>query len=486
MSKIKLKTSSPWIRESHFTATEFFGKEVLGFNYSEKEFVENSIYFLLFDTDFDTVPYKCVEIGETNFDKHSHTRAKEFTESNNITPNHPTQPFKQRNYFCPDEFYILCNKGIKGYESSFSVLHCVTEHSETTEDGTVYNVSVSEAESKRSEALIHKVKEDGYETINQFFTEHLTLNLCRFRIPIDRLIQHVKETVFLDNFNNSDYKRVEVIPHNNGDFYIADNSFKPVVERIKHIFKTSITNIAYGVSDCSAVPIDEGDYVFTTPMPGVKEIFQVEYFAHSVYAKFFAVVKPVYVYPRDKKAIEEMFPDFYMEHCIDELGKKKNEITKDAKTVPYIPENSKIGDGVIYRLLNFSSRRRSIADDGTFHVLACENGFFGSFENGVDSRIGVEIDKLNATLIQVDDKFKILFYKFITVVSYKGDYYAKFNYSFETDFFEDFTHFMLDNNLKHSAYNGVIYQLFMENITPVVMDMEQYKRFGRPENLSYA
>lgn len=461
MSEIKLKSSSPWIRESHFTVGNLLGQEGLVFCFSEKETMENSIYFLLFDKDFEPVPTESVQIKD---EQESHR-------------NVGRQAYMQKQYYCPNEFYIVCSKGIKGYESSLMVFHCVAERS----NGSVYNVVVTKADEIKATAIIKIVKDDDLTTVEHFLNEHLTTNLHKFCVSTHVLIQRVKDTVFLEAIGGTEYKRAEVIPRNDGDYYIADNSFKPVASnRTTALCKPTVCFTC----NCSGIPIDEGDYVFTSPMQGVIEILQVEHFAHSVYAKFFAVLKSAYVYPRDKEAIQKMFPDFYMEHCVNVWDKEKEKLVKNAVIIPYMPSNSNIGDSIIYKRLNIGKHRTTIDNDGVFHILAAYNGFISSFGSGSYGGIRAEKSSLNATLIEVDGKFKILFYNFSSVVCYNGEHYAKFVYDFETDFFTDFVKQKFSELIYQNAYNGVVYQLFLGLIKPVVVDKERYENFGRNENLN--
>ena len=50
--KINLNSCTPFIREDHFNVGEFYGQETVVFTQSQKEFVNRSVFFTLFDSDF--------------------------------------------------------------------------------------------------------------------------------------------------------------------------------------------------------------------------------------------------------------------------------------------------------------------------------------------------------------------------------------------------------------------------------------------------
>lgn len=441
MKPIKLISDSTLIKEHQFDVIDFYGKETVALRNIEKEFVEQSVYYGLYTTDFEAVACKREETDEIKNDDQGGNGRDKYT---------------TRLWICPTDFYIARDKGTKGYESTMSAFKGHIDETDDEHIITVTEVNDSETITKVNEAL--KIY---FYTVGHMFNEHLTVNIDKFGLNMNDVIKYATETMFLDIDEKSGDVKVLVSPRQTG-YQIETIEYKPIEK-----------NNMYG-------NVAEQDYIYRKCDCNIVEILQIDHFAHSLYAKFYAVAKVAYVYPRDKAEIQEKFPEFYEEHCCAEYELANKKLIKNAVVVPLIPMDSQIGDEVIYRELNFRDinvARRWIKD-GTFHALVDNCGFVSAF----DTEMRADRGGTFATLVQIGDKFKILFYRSDNSVEYNGKYYVKFTYTDETDFFFDFSGYAPRGNYKKmhiEAYKSVKYLLFKGDIAPVQVSRERYEQFKR-------
>ena len=108
-------------------------------------------------------------------------------------------------------------------------------------------------------------------------------------------------------------------------------------------------------------------------------------------------------------------------------------------------------------------------------------GGFGDYQQTNGAFIMVERGSTMGTLIEVDGRFKIMFYKCYDVVKYKGKHYVKFNYDDESVFFNDFSNSGKSGFKKYhhrDACRNVEYLLCRDKIAPVSVSKEQYDSFS--------
>ncbi|MDR1639083.1 MAG: hypothetical protein LBT59_05240 [Clostridiales bacterium] len=173
------------------------------------------------------------------------------------------------------------------------------------------------------------------------------------------------------------------------------------------------------------------------------QIARVESIVHDYKANLYVLAKVEYVYPRDVRALEKLFPDLILKYGISGKERGKKGVLQDCKVRTEIAE-SKLGEYQIIKKVeteytDFAIRR------GPFQFavrLRCpyrdvKEYYHASDLHSADDRLlRIESDVYYGAPIMVDGKgFEIIFYQFTDFFNCNGVPYGSFDFSFNIGLF---------------------------------------------------
>lgn len=450
LKTINLISESLAFKEHNFSTAIYYGKETVCFNVFEKEFIFNSTDMKAFDMDLNELPYysnkyDSVRIQETN------------------------AGCKQ--YYCPNEFYLIVNKGNIGYESNvFAAKVSVTE----IETEFIVRISLVRNSEENNKAIATYINEKF--TVTEFCSEHFFHRLNDTRIPVSIITEKVERTAFLDIGSNQ--YAIPVKLNMQGDFELD------IFNQLRHDGGVFIT-------ENSDKTLKIGDYLYRSELINSVEIVQVISFAHSVYGSFYAVAESRYLYPQDKERIQAELPNLYKNRCMSSDKYKIKKILENAEIVSYIPTESRIGDNVIYQKICSKYGYPGISTN-VFHFMYSD--FYASFYSQLPhlggsglyentSYMRAEQDSKLAALIQINGRFKIVVYNVSGYVKYKDEYYVKLEYVCVSPFIDDLNDYSKNKSILNDAENDIDFDFACRNaqyllcrnkIKPIKMTIEDY------------
>lgn len=426
MKKINLISETELFQSRHFYVANYYGKETVVFRVSEQEFINKSLYFSAYSADFKPIPYD--------------------------TPTCPNG-LNVRDFYCGIDFYIIAFKGTIGFDEMIYVSKC---HVEETEDEFVIKITLETEEETKSRLLEVHSKNDT--TISFFFHDNYFSKINEYSTPVPELVKKADETPFLDVDENI---IIQLTICNSGEYkFAADTKGYTVINPTDSI--------------------EVGTLLYGHFMKNSVEIAKIKQIAHSVYGYFYAVIEPVYVFPRDAEEIKKEYPIFFKEHCISNAERTVKEFIGKPETVSFISKSTEIGEPVIYQPLNTSNGYPGITSD-IFQFMVSGSKGFADYEQSDEAFIRVGTGAIVGTLIQVDGRYKILLYKCEGVVKNKNKNYVKFKYEDHSEFFDDFSN--ASKNLFKKYHHRMLirnleFLLCREKITPVVISKEKYDTFA--------
>lgn len=421
-------------QNKHFFTAPYYGKATVVFRATEQELVSKSQYFTAYGADFKPLPCYCAEL----FGSGPYRKIKDVYLSGGT------------------DFYIIADKGTIGFDS---MIYVSKVHVKETNDEFIVRISLETNEDVKDKLFESYAKNDA--NIEILFHENFFGKINEYPVaPVPVLVKKAEETPFLN---------------------VECDTVLTLTVDINGLFRFTVDTKGYQSMDNTDI-VKKGGYMYARHMNNSVVISRIQEIAHSVFGYFYAVIEPVYVYPRDAEMMKAEFPEFYKEHCITNADLRIKEFIGNPEVVSFIPMENSIGDSVIYLPLNSGCGYPGISNNVFQFTIVRSGSVFGDYSQMDDAFIRVEREAVVGTLIQVDGRFKILLYKCTGVVKYKDEYYISFKYDDESQFFNDFSSSSKNGFIKNhhrSVCRNVEYLLCREKITPVIITKEKFDSFVR-------
>jgi hypothetical protein len=206
------------------------------------------------------------------------------------------------------------------------------------------------------------------------------------------------------------------------------------------------------------------------------EIYELTGYAHDFQGDFWAVLDLLWSYPADAEKIKEDYPDFYKRECASDVIIEKQELIEKAKELPYIREEYRVGDGIIHLPIETTTAEISIPIN-EFHFVAGRSGGYGHLTRRDKGRLRLNQLPLLCSLIEVNRRFKLLYYKVTGFVKCGDAYYAELKFERQSKFMDSLDADLL--NLHGSEHRAAAsdkssmatagYLMFRKMITPIII-----------------
>ena len=210
------------------------------------------------------------------------------------------------------------------------------------------------------------------------------------------------------------------------------------------------------------------------------EILRLKNYAHDFDGNFWAVAETVLSYPADAEKIKAEYPDLYNRECAADIIIEKRQLLAGAKELPYIREECRIGDGIIHMPVEVTTAEISIPI-GEFHFVAGKNGYYGHLTRREKGRLRLNSLPMLCSLIEVNRRFKLLYYTTVGFVKCGDVFYAELKFARQSYFIDsldtDLLNFHdLDYEAKYMDKNALAcagYLMFRNMIKPVIINEDE-------------
>jgi len=231
-----------------------------------------------------------------------------------------------------------------------------------------------------------------------------------------------------------------------------------------------------GKSVCGEIEVGTLLYTRSSKVRNMLEIVKLQGYAHDFNGDFCAIVETVYSYPSDAEKIKAAYPDFYAKECASDANIEKQRILDKARELPYIREEYKLGDGIIHIPVETSAAEISIPM-GDFHFSVGNTGY-GHLAHRAKGRLRLNDRPILCSLVEVNRRFKLLYYKVNAFVKFGGNYYVELKFDRQSNFLDSLDADLLNlqdlewdaRTMDKTALACAGYLMFREMITPVILD----------------
>ena len=368
---------------------------------------------------------------------------------------------EMQKYLCvTDRFYIIAERGETGFETS---LHYFS--GEIKAEGEEITINIRSVDDKTITNSIYDNHLENTYSCADVFNEHI-IDFSGRRTYNDFSRKQ------LDLFERIDFIH---LPYKGNQRKIAvqvDYEGELSFERFNGYKHLDTNNDAYHNTGIGALL-----YRRDSDIHNMLEIVKLQQFAKDFHGNFWGVAEIVYVFPADAEKIKTEYPDFYSRECLSDITLKKQNLLKTAKELPYIREDYNIGDGIIYIPVEMTASEISIPV-GTFHFISDTERCYGHLTRREKGRLRLNDMPVICSLIEVDRRFKLIYYRAAGFVKFGETYYAELRFFRQSNFFDkldtdeiychdlDYDSHMTDKR----ALNCAIYLMFRNIIKPIVIN----------------
>jgi hypothetical protein len=427
MKKVSLTTGSPFFRPEQFDTEMLGGKEIAVMRITQEEYLSESVMFSLYSRELEALPY-----------------VKTDTE---------------RKYLCvTGRFYIVLERGEQGFETSF---HYFTANITTTDDEISVHIAPIDGDDALT-AAIHDRHGENECSGADCFNEKNMAAAAQFQSLAQ--MKMIEATGFIRLPYNGNRRKISAQLSGDGKLCLDYDRRYRRLDSGEHVIGEAETGALFFRRD--------------ERVRNMLEIVKLLHYAHDFNGRFWAVVETVYSYPADAEAIKAAHPDFYERECASDPILKKQELLDKAKELPYIREAYRVGDGVIHVPVETTAAEISIPL-GEFHFVTGRRGY-GHLTRRDKGRLRLNGLPVLCSLVEVNRRFKLLYYKTGGFVKCGGVHYAELVFERQSNYldsldadllnFKDMGHEerMADRNALACAG----YLMFRNMITPVMLDKD--------------
>jgi hypothetical protein len=429
--RINVTTQSPFFRREQFAVEMRDGKDTLVMTLTEEESLNESLFFALFNKEFAPLPY---------------------------TKN------KNRKYLCmSDSFYIVAERGEKGFDTSFH--YFAAEVKQKGDDITVNIAAVDDGTA--TDALYNCYLENEYTSADCHNERLVKLSGKHTSIMYIKAIEST-EFIYLPYKGNQ--RKLDAYMNGAGKFSITNLYDYYEVETGRGI--------------CRYIKPDTLFYKRREDVYNNIEIVKLLKYVHDFSGKFWAVVEIAYTYPQDANVIKSELPEFYERECMSNAAYEKQKILKECKELPYVRDSYQIGDGIIHIPIETDAKEFTIPMSD-FHFTLKNDENCGHLTRKEDGKLRISGLPTLCTLIEVERRFKLVYYK-VNQFALCGDkHYAELHFCDQSDYFDSLSGEVFPcftSSISHIvsvAYAG--YLMYRGLIKPVQVDKDSLGKISAEE-----
>ena len=427
MKNIKLTSTLKELSEEMLSIETLYETDTIVLTISDADLLDNSIIYRLSFSNGNELPYE--ENGKLG----------------------------KKYFLVEQELYLLVERGDIGFSSVINTYYIAVEKN----DG--FSIIVNDLSDKPLIDRLTEAYKYNERSISGWIDEGV-----RIKIPD---LKSSEISTLIDVYSNTSFVRL-----NDNSLNKHAVEYDGYIEGFTSYHAIIIKDDGKLNDELRSKQIRNGDLLYVEPRD-YQETFQIQKvkeFAHDIKGDFFAISETLYTYPNDSAAIKKDYPAIYKALCKPEAIYAMDGVLNNAEIVPYIPDNPKLGDEVIYQKISTQFKELSVRS-GIFQFLGTKNGDFVISEPAyirLANRTNIKV----CSLIAIGVQMKIITYRLEKFVSYKDEYFGVFRYKEQTKFFTPGNEHECDDKHK-GLINGAYYRIYRKIISPIIVTEDEFEKW---------